>query len=554
MYNNNKEHVDSKGNIVAEKIFDENFVCPCRRRCTIYVPLEERKRLFKQFWSMGTFAGRCVLLITCISKNENRHTFSIFGRQVCKVGLMRTLQISEGRITVALTKMQEDSYADIRGLNSGGRNALPVAKKEEVCSHISSFPKYVSHYTRNQTDSKYLNANLSLAKLYRLYKEKFPSDPVSESFYKKVFYQDFNLRFKTPKKDTCNKCDTFIAKIKTADQLLLEMLKEWHNNHLEQAELLQLQMKSDLKEAKTNPNLESATYDIQKILQVPRLSSNKVYYKRQLNLYNLGIHVGSTGKGLFHLWHELEASKGTQEVGSCLKKFIESVTRKGLRLWSDCCGGQNRSIRLILMIIHALQQHPTLESISMRYLETGHTFLPNDSEFGDVECALKRYEKVCTDVAYMKIMEECRTENKFIVHRMTSQDFFSVKEMENVITNRKVDINKEKISWLLAHEILLEKNHPKVLKIKRKVGDEFQVVNIAKTGMETDFKNITLGALWPNGRTLSKEKINDLKSMLDLIDDEDKYFYSFLDNVQAHDFIDDVDGFAEVLDFELQDE
>lgn len=98
-------------------------------------------------------------------------------------------------------------------------------------------------------------------------------------------------------------------------------------------------------------------------------------------------------------------SKGTQEVGSCLKKFIDTPVKK-LILWSDSCGGQNRSIKLILLLIHMLQNSKTThhwnpfrqskkvlilfvtywQSFYVRYLQSGHSFLPNDSEFGDVEC------------------------------------------------------------------------------------------------------------------------------------------------------------------------
>lgn len=69
-------------------------------------------------------------------------------------------------------------------------------------------------------------------------------------------------------------------------------------------------MKNDLEESTIDPELESATYDMQKILVCPKLPTSIVYYLRQLNLYNLGIHAGSTGKGLFNVWKETQASKG----------------------------------------------------------------------------------------------------------------------------------------------------------------------------------------------------------------------------------------------------
>lgn len=167
-------------------------------------------------------------------------------------------------------------------------------------------------------------------------------------------------------------------------------------------------MKSDCKDAINDPELECLTFDMQKTLQLPKITTGVAYYKRQLNLYNLGIHSGSTGEGYFNLWTEDEASKGTQEVGSCLKAHIEKISKpiKKLILRSDSCGGQNRSIKFVLMKMHILQNHETLESISMRYLLSGHSFLPNDTEFGEAETAMKSNEKLYTDEAYIQVMKE----------------------------------------------------------------------------------------------------------------------------------------------------
>lgn len=152
-------------------------------------------------------------------------------------------------------------------------------------------------------------------------------------------------------------------------------------------------------------------FDIQKTHSFPKLATSIVYYKRQLNSYNLGIHVGSTSKGISNVWLETQASKGTQEVGSCLRKYIFENIRspvKKLFLWADSCGGQNRSIKLVLILIHILQNHSSLESVSLRFLQSGHSFLSNDSEFGDVECFLKQFQTLYTRADMIEKMKNCR--------------------------------------------------------------------------------------------------------------------------------------------------
>lgn len=375
--NTNKPYVNSDGNVVEAKTFDENFVCLCKKKCTENVDETLRRRLFQQFWSMGTYSGRCAVITGCVvqmAKKEMRvsrrtvtNKYSIFGQAVCKMAFLRTLKIDSSRVTLALRKQCCDEYSDERGKYSGGLNAMPLAKRKAVIEHIESFPKYVSHYCRKVTCAKFLSGDLCLTKMYELYKTSH-EEPISFSSYQRIFYNNFNLRFKAPKKDTCQRCDRFVVQKSVAAGEKLLQLQRDHNMHLEKAEFLEEQMNKDLALAKTDPTIETLTFDIQKTHSLPKLSTNVAYYKRKLNLYNFGIHVGSTNKGIFNVWLEHEASKGTQEVGSCLKKYIETINPsvKKLILWSDACGGQNRSIKLILILKHILQNHLTLDSISIR--------------------------------------------------------------------------------------------------------------------------------------------------------------------------------------------
>lgn len=391
LLNHNMDHINRKGELVKSKVFDEGFVCACLKNCPANVDIELRKKLFSQFYSLGTYEGRCAFLLGCVSEKSKNRTYtkgiskrqmtrqySIFGRVVCKIMFLRTLQINQNRVNVALKKLNCDTFADGRGKLNGGWNALSAATKEGIRSHISSFPKYISHYNRSQTDSRYLHCNLNLRKIFDLYKKKH-EDSVSFSSYKRIFYDDFNLRFKKPKKDTCLRCDIFKTKLKnpTLSFSEIQMIEKCHNEHIDHAVALKNQMDKDLALAKADVEVETLTFDLQKTHSLPKLTTSIVYYLRQLNLYNLGIHVGSTSQGIFNIWLEFEASKGTQEVGSCLRKFIFEnikVPVKKLILWSDSCGGQNRSIKLTLFLIHILQNHPSLESISLRFRQSGNRF------------------------------------------------------------------------------------------------------------------------------------------------------------------------------------
>lgn len=88
----------------------------------------------------------------------------------------------------------------------------------------------------------------------------------------------------------------------------------------------------------------------------------------------------------------------------------------------------------------------------------------------------------------------------------------------------------------------------------RKPKGNFQIVNIQKRNKHEslNLKEIRLEKLWPNGQMLSKEKVKDLSELLAFLPQSAQRSYSFLENVAQGDFLDDVDGFGENLDFELE--
>lgn len=80
----------------------------------------------------------------------------------------------------------------------------------------------------------------------------------------------------------------------------------------------------DVKEAReSNGEVECFTFDLQKTLETPSLSTSVAYYSRQLWTYNLCIYNEVTGKAYMYMWSENVASRGANELGSCLIKHLQ---------------------------------------------------------------------------------------------------------------------------------------------------------------------------------------------------------------------------------------
>lgn len=88
--------------------------------------------------------------------------------------------------------------------------------------------------------------------------------------------------------------------------------------HLLKANSVRSNYNKDKEEAKVNGNTTVLVFDLMKILPTPIISTSICYYKRQLWTYCLGIHDAATDKVTMAVWDETIASRGPQEIGSCL--------------------------------------------------------------------------------------------------------------------------------------------------------------------------------------------------------------------------------------------
>ncbi|KAK9687121.1 hypothetical protein QE152_g36688 [Popillia japonica] len=234
-------YISAKGQKVDPKHYVD-FSCGCKRKCTEKISKAMRQNLFSQFWTIGPFPGRCAFLNGIIrevpkkraytknkeSKRQNSRKYFIEGSEVCKTTILKTFQITQNRIDVALKKNLKSIIQDDRRVKSGGR-----------INHINSFPTYISHYCRRETEAKYLNPDLNLAQMYDLYKDFSAEDKlVSLSTYKSIFYTKCNLKFKSPKQDTCLACDTYKAKIVSLHGEEREKLEKQHKEHIDKAQTL----------------------------------------------------------------------------------------------------------------------------------------------------------------------------------------------------------------------------------------------------------------------------------------------------------------------------
>ena len=157
-----------------------------------------------------------------------------------------------------------------------------------------------------------------------------------------------------------------------------EMLRESWEEHKKAREKEAMAEKAvDKDRAKADDIYHSVTFDLQAVLTTPFAGDARIYYKRKLSLYNFTIYDNSSANGHCYLWDETEGGRGANEIASILLYYMHNLPRsvRHFTSFSATCAGQNRNQFVAAAMLHAVQQIYHLETIDLKYMESGHSLL-----------------------------------------------------------------------------------------------------------------------------------------------------------------------------------
>ena len=163
------------------------------------------------------------------------------------------------------------------------------------------------------------------------------------------------------------------------------------------------------------------------------------------------------------MWDESTASRGSQEVGSCILSHLKEINSDAtnLILYSDACGGQNRNIYLVCLWLHIVASSEySLTNIDHKFMVPGHSFLPNDRDFGHIELSRRKAQHIYVPHDWEQVVIQARRKNPFHVCKMKREDFVSLKPLKAAIVNRKINTVGGKVEWLKIRWISVQKDMP----------------------------------------------------------------------------------------------
>jgi hypothetical protein len=557
------EYINTRGILVPEKILTFSS-CSCPQQCSSKVPAEEQEIIFQNFKSMGDrnmqaafIAGHVVSAVkkkSTLRDADRRKTRTNFYRyyltlsdnrrvEVCKKFFVGTLPVGRKTVEgVAKNKVGGMAKPDGRGKKPSNKKSESV--RNYIRQHIGAFPAVESHYCRANSTKTYLDANLNIRKMYRLYCKKCMDDnlqPENEKLYRTIFNTDFNISFHHAKKDECNFCTAF--KNSAPSEKALKQL-EYTEHHARIERVRQLRNEHKQLAVMNDTSVRAVTFDLQQVLQSPSLSVGALYYKRKLNVYNQTVYNLADHNVDCFVWHEGTAGRGSCEMASCLYQFMKTLpqTVEHLILYSDTCGGQNRNINFSSMCLYAVSVLH-IKTIDHIYMESGHSQMECDSVHSTIEKA-KKNVPVYAPMDYYTVIRGARHKQPYLVHTISQTDFLDFNHItKNYIVNRSKTVTGDTASWTKMKWIQYKKEAPAIISFKYDYDEPFQQMRVTcsnnkpPSNKKSNRKRkviktmpVSVPLLFSGPVPISDAKYADLKSLCDAFHIPSDY-HSFYNNL-----------------------
>ncbi|GBP24236.1 hypothetical protein EVAR_80089_1 [Eumeta japonica] len=165
-------------------------------------------------------------------------------------------------------------------------------------------------------------------------------------------------------------------------------------------------------------DLLTMSFDCQKNLGLPKVPDQSAYYSRQYNFYNFTIVVGSskaklTKDNIFsYVWNETSHNKGNNAIISAVHHFLTNLEFKEeikvLRIVADGCSGQNKNTGMLAMLGKwlTIEAARHVKKVEIIFPVVGHSFIPPDRIFAQIEKDLKKREVISSPEQYQEIITQ----------------------------------------------------------------------------------------------------------------------------------------------------
>lgn len=288
--------------------------------------------------------------------------------------------------------------------------------------------------------------------MYLDFQETYTSFKISYELYRGII-KEMNISFAKLGHEECEKCEAFLlhdqSHTKDNAEANTDCLSccQWLK-HIKKAEVTRIEYRAD-KEKNDDDTIYYST-DMQKVIMLPRIDMFKqvIFTPRIIAFNQTFAPLGNftiNNKVVAILWHEGISGRKKEDLISAYNQFLTTYARdkKNIIIWADNCSGQNKNWSLLSYLLYIINSEDiAAERITIKYFESGHTFMSADSFHHLVEKGLRENPKIYDFQDFSNIVQNSTKNNSVIAKEMNFKDF---KHWPNFTTNYQIQkLNKNR--------------------------------------------------------------------------------------------------------------
>ena len=305
-------------------------------------------------------------------------------------------------------------------------NKLSVDSETLMRNHIESYHPSISHYRHEHAPfRRYLPPELTVRDMYKDFAQKYPSVAGYHTYRKMV--SSMNISFVKLGEEECEECMLYQKHHHGDSQNETCVDCDNWKKHVERARISRKHYQDDAL-TDHDPTVAIMSVDMQKVIMLPRLSGVKtcVFTRRLVAFHETFAPLGSKTKQrpvVSAVWHEAVSGRSAEDLASVYLTVIRSDHFRDVTdfiFYADNCSAQNKNWTLFTALTAEVNRDATgPKTVTLRYLQKGHTFMSADSYHANVESAMRKIKNVFDFSDFVSSVERHGAK----VIKMTTSDF-----------------------------------------------------------------------------------------------------------------------------------
>ena len=257
---------------------------------------------------------------------------------------------------------------------------------------------------------------MTITGMYKDYQQDTDTPSCSFETYRKVL-RDMNIAFTTLSGEECSRCSVHLQHMLEEHGVSSKEANhheqgcdqcEKHDHHVNEAKTARKAYREDADKV-WEPSTAYFSADMMKVFMLPQLPLKDAIFTPRLTCFNETFALLMPSRredraarrqlrsSMCVIWHDGLAGRGCEEVASAFVLFLTTACRdiKNVVMWFDNCAGQNKSWTLLSTLLKTVHSNATsTETITLKFLEPGHTSMSADAIHQVVSKNLRRAGKV----------------------------------------------------------------------------------------------------------------------------------------------------------------